>query len=80
MRVRIINVFYLADIEHSSSQLIHMPLKVGPSKPPKVAQALKSRPPKTFKPSRVSQIKAGRQLHALLEVPFGHFPFSPDNI
>ena len=84
-----INVFYLADIEHSSSQFIHMPLKVGPSQPlkiwppqpPKVAQALKIWPPKTVKSSQVSQIKASRQLHALLETPFfGHFPSPSHNI
>ena len=81
-----INLEYLADIEHSSPQLIHMPLKVGPSKALKIwapqtpKGALKTRPPKTVKPSRVAEIEASRQLHALLETPsLGHFS-SPHNI
>ena len=74
-------IYYLADIEHSSSQLIHMPLKVGPSKPLKswaskpleTAQTFKSRPSKTVKSSRVAQIEATRKLHALLD----HLPPKP---
>ena len=66
-----INVKYLADIEHSSPQVIHMPLKGAseslkswPPLPLIVAQPLKSRLSKIFKPSRVTKVKVGRQLHA----------------